>query len=509
MKIFSASFSPHDHNTYDGKYHYQAERFTRIKHNLPRQNENVYPLNGQHIEEDRSLWSDNGVTRKAWPGIEFYKQEYKPKNHEIFAFTTTIGGLQALSDFENPFPQECLDWKPEKLWDYKMIDNMYYIDHHQSHAAYAYLSSGYEESDILAIDGRGYNFNCIFIDKNKTIHDLSDKINIGSLWNYISQQIDFGYLGAGKVMGLSAYGNMDDRMYCLLEGLHQGLMTKDDFENSDIFPYENLAHCLQKYTEDLIIEHVYPLKTSNSICIAGGVAYNGYVNEMLYDNWDYVHVPPAAGDEGQALGTYMHADYNLNNNIHNPSVYSGKEFLWEGEEKADYKEIAQAIADGAIIGWFQGKSESGNRALGNRSILADPRRWDIKQVINSKIKMREDFRPFAPSVLEDYYQDYFLTKETSPYMSRIVKIKNADKARKVPGVVHIDGTSRIQTVNKNQNEKYYNLINEFYKITGVPMLLNTSFNCNEPIVETPEEAIETFNKTGLDLLIINDYILRK
>ena len=149
--------------------------------------------------------------------------------------------------------------------------------------------------------------------------------------------------------------------------------------------------------------------------------------------------------------------------------------------------------------------QSGNRALGNRSILADPRNADIKNIINSKIKLREDFRPFAPSVLEEHYNEYFDTNQPSPYMSRIMPVISDA----IPGVTHVDGIARIQTVTREFNERYYNLINEFYKITGVPMLLNTSFNCQEPIVETPENAIATFNKCGLDILVIGDYIVRK
>ena len=144
------------------------------------------------------------------------------------------------------------------------------------------------------------------------------------------------------------------------------------------------------------------------------VGYNGYMNELLNKTWDNVFVPPAPGDEGQSIGTYMHADYTLNNNVHIPDVYAGKEYDFVGNEKVDIKEVAQAIADGKIIGWFQGKSESGHRALGNRSILADPRNREIKDQINFSIKMREDFRPFAPSVLEEHYQDYFDTKTTKP-----------------------------------------------------------------------------------------------
>jgi carbamoyltransferase len=270
-------------------------------------------------------------------------------------------------------------------------------------------------------------------------------------------------------------------------------------------PKEDVAYTLQKFTEQLIEEYVFPLKTCNNLCVAGGVAYNGYVNEQFTTHWTNVHVPPAAGDEGQALGTYMHADYTQNNNVHVPSVYSGLEYNYVGKEKVDFKEVAQAISDGKIVGWFQGKSESGNRALGNRSILADPRNPKIKDIINSKIKLREDFRPFAPSVLEEHYKEYFDTNQSSPYMSRIMPVISDA----IPGVTHVDGTARIQTVTREFNERYYDLINEFYKITDVPMLLNTSFNCQEPIVETPEDAIATFNKCGLDILVIGDYIVRK
>ena len=229
------------------------------------------------------------------------------------------------------------------------------------------------------------------------------------------------------------------------------------------------------------------------------------MNEEFTKHYQNVFLPPAVGDEGQALGTYQHADYTINNNIHKTETFAGNEYNFEGDERVNYKVIAQSIADGKIVGWYQGKSESGNRALGNRSILADPRNPDIKDTINHTIKMREDFRPFAPVVLEEHYKEYFDTNSPSPYMSRICKVKSD----KVPGITHIDNTARIQTVNQKQNGKLYNLINEFYKITGIPMLLNTSFNRHEPIVETPEHAIRTFKRTALDLLVINDWIIRK
>ena len=507
MKIFSASFSPHDHNTYDGKWHNQRERYTRRKHNIP-WHYDAYPHNDT---AHKMNLDDNSAGKK------FYEEYWNPKNHDIYAFTTTVGGMNQIPSLQ--ILKNDINWWPKKLWDYKMLDdNLYYIDHHQSHAAYAYLLSEYEQSDILAIDGRGWKYNCIFIDKDKNIVDLSKEMNIGILWNFIAKELGFGNLGASKVMGLAAYGSYREDIHMIfdrywdndkkwkqnIKDIQNNIVLQEKIKQSGVKC--DIARTLQVATEEKIRDHVYPLKTCDNICVAGGVAYNGYVNEMLYENWSSVYVPPAAGDEGQSIGTYMHANYVLNKQIHKPSVYAGKEYSYEDGKKINLKEVAQAIADGKIIGWFQGKSESGHRALGNRSILADPRNPNIKDIINKEIKIREDFRPFAPSVLEEYYDKWFDTPEPSPYMSRIVKVK---KPKDVPGITHVDGTARIQTVNKKQNQKYYNLINEFYKITGVPMLLNTSFNCREPIVETPREAINTFNNTELDMVVINGRYLSK
>lgn len=496
MKIFSASYGPHDHNTYDGVWHNQVERHSRLKHNVPHHFDS-YP---HHSTADKMNQNDNSA------GQKFYNETFKPDNHEIFAYTTTIGGVQQIGDPN--FPKEFLKFKPYNLWDYARNGNQYYIDHHQSHAAYAFLSSGYKESDILAIDGRGWKFNCIFCDKNGDITDLSKDMSIGILWNYMAKQLGFGNLGASKLMGLAAYGRYKEDLHMILDIYWEtNILPKWRLANKDlsVYRHRDIAHTIQVATEERITDYVLKHKTSDNLCVAGGVGYNGYMNELLHKTWSNVFVPPAPGDEGQSIGTYMHADYTLNNNVHIPDVYAGKEYDFVGDEKVDIKEVAQALDDGKIVGWFQGKSESGHRALGNRSILADPRNPEIKDQINTFIKMREDFRPFAPSVLEEHYQDYFDTKSPSPYMSRIVKVKSD----RIPGVTHVDNTARIQTVNREQNEKFYDLINEFYKITGIPMLLNTSFNCQEPIVETPEEAIDTFNRTEMDLLIINDWIIRK
>ena len=502
--IFSIAVNIHDHNTYNGKWHNQVERHNRLKHNLN-------PLN----------------SHDTTPSREFFTNEFLPnynkslENDSVFSFTVSNLGQEFVRDMleDTLGDLKFIDFKPTNLWDHYQTENYYYIDHHQSHAAYAFLSSGYEESDILAIDGRGWQFNCIFVGKDGTITDLSSELSIGGLWNRLSQDIGFGYLGAGKTMGLSGFGKYNEEVKDMINQYLENPNHKLPKSAKDILSRvskEDVAYTLQHMTELLIEEYVYPLKTCDSICIAGGVSYNGYMNERFTKHYTNVHVPPAVGDEGQSLGTYMHADFMINKNIHLPSVYAGKEWIvddamFEGFDATEmsmdqiFIDVADAISKGSIVGWYQGKSESGNRALGNRSILADPRNPNIKNIINSTIKRREDFRPFAPSVLEDFYQDYFDTNQPSPYMSRIMPVTSDA----IPGVTHVDGTARIQTVTREMNETYYNLILEFYNITGIPMLLNTSFNCQSPVVETPVEAFNTFCNTELDILVINNWIIKK
>ena len=493
-KIFAVALNLHDHNTYNGVWHNQRERFTRFKHNLPY-------MADSYAHQELLNTGDYKLNN------EFVKDYFKKQEGAVLGFSMTVGGIRMCKDI---LPKEVLDYKPTHLWDHYFKDDIYFIDHHQAHATYAYINSGFEESDIVAIDGIGYKFRCIFIDRNKQIIDLSKELPIGWLWNHMSKLTGFGSLGASKLMGLVGYGSFSQYYYDVFETIFSGKITEKKqpmhkLINVEEYGREDLAFTLQKFTIDKIKEHIYPLKTCDNLCLAGGVIYNGYLNEEFTKHYENVYIPPAVGDEGQALGVYQHADYVLNKNKHKTETFAGREHEYIGNSIMNIEDVAQEIANGKIVGWFQGKSESGNRALGNRCILADPRNPKIKDIINHTIKKREDFRPFAPAVLEEHYQEYFDTNSPSPYMSRICKVKSD----KVPGITHRDNTARIQTVNKQFNEKFYNLINEFYKITGIPMLLNTSFNCHEPIVESPEDAIRTFKKTELDILVINNWIIRK
>lgn len=503
MNIYSVALNIHDHNTYDGQFHNQIERHNRVKHNLDRKNpHNPIP--------SRKFFLDHVL-----PQLQARDED------NVFALTVSNLGQEFVTELMNRYmpTTEFLEHRPHNLWQCYFKDNIYYIDHHQSHACYALLSSGWKESDILAIDGRGWKFSCVFMDRVGNITDLSGKIPIGGLWNRLAQDIGFNYLDAGKVMGLAGYGKYSYQAHAMIEAYLMNPNHKLPQWASTVIsliPKEDIAYTLQHVTIELIKKYVYPLKSCDKLCVAGGVAYNGYMNEELTKHYSEVHVPPAVGDEGQAIGTYMHAQYFLEDKIHNPSVYAGKEHrvdesVFDGlnYSKYDWDDlvniVAEGISRGKIVGWYQGKSESGNRALGNRSILADPRNPMIKDIINNKIKKREDFRPFAPSVLEEHYQQFFDTSQTSPYMSRIMPVKS----EAIPGVTHVDGSARIQTVNKEQNQKFYDVINAFYKKTDIPMLLNTSFNCQEPIVETPQDAVNTFKNTDLDLLVVGDYVAWK
>ena len=295
--------------------------------------------------------------------------------------------------------------------------------------------------------------------------------------------------------------------------------------------HENVAASMQAVLEEVYLHVVARLAERTgmpALCLAGGVALNAVANGMIRPTTSFedVYVQPAAGDSGTAVGA---AFYVWNQELGNPRgyvmdhAYTGPAYDDNDIESAVAEAgfafdrlpedrlcsvVAERIAAGDVVGWFQGRMEFGPRALGNRSIVADPRRHDMKDILNARIKQREPFRPFAPSILatstgEWYEQDY-----TSPFMVMVYKTR-ADKREVVPAINHVDDTGRVQTVEPHVNRRYWRLISEFEKISGVPILLNTSFNENEPIVTTPAEALETFAKTKMDLLVLGDYVVRR
>lgn len=383
----------------------------------------------------------------------------------------------------------------------------------------------------------------------------------GGAYRYFTYFCGFyGYRYAGKLMGLSAYGSNrnkyknieifelgeNGRVKCLVPDIDRlnspkvvedwlvskGVNVKPRLPHEPITEdVEDVAFLIQRELDKAFIHKVNYLVRQTGIknlCITGGVGLNAVTNRAILDNTEIenIFIQPSAGDSGQCLGNaYFGVSEFDSSNIKRKSisVYQGKEYSDEEIEKAlnsqvdkihfekvTFNELAhiasKKLSENKIIAWFQGRSEIGPRALGNRSILANPIHKDMKDTINARVKHREHFRPFAPSVLEEKASEWFDISIPAPYMIINAQVKQSEK---IPAVTHEDNSARLQTVNKQQNSRFYTLITEFEKITGVPVVLNTSFNDNEAIVENPADAVNTFLRTNIDYLFIGDYFVKK
>jgi carbamoyltransferase len=295
--------------------------------------------------------------------------------------------------------------------------------------------------------------------------------------------------------------------------------------------HEDIAASLQARLEEVsfhILNQLHQQTKTDRLCLAGGVAYNSVMNGKILLNTPFreLFVQPAAGDSGTALGVcyYIHnvilqqpRSFVMEHAYTGPEFSNGQihdvvrrsDFDWRELSDAELTQAAaQAVADGKIVGWFQGRMEFGPRALGNRSIVVDPRRAEMKDILNARIKKREPFRPFAPSILEERVGDYFEQTHGSPSMLMVYQVKK-DKQSIIPAVTHVDGSGRLQTVSRETNPRYYQLISDFEKLTNVPVVLNTSFNEDEPIVCTPEEAVNCFQRTRMDVLFLGNYMVQR
>jgi len=295
--------------------------------------------------------------------------------------------------------------------------------------------------------------------------------------------------------------------------------------------HKDLAASVQKLTEEIIFHIASDLRKRTKLpylCIAGGIAQNSVANGKIASacGFEKLYIPSAGHDAGISMGS---AFYIYNHVLNYPrgkpiwSAYTGSRFSneeietylksrnitykrYENEEL--YDKVTDRLIDAGVVGWFSGRAEFGPRALGARSIIADPRRNDAKELLNSKIKRRESFRPFAPSILKEYVSEYFEVIDEVPFMEKVFPIKK-EKQHKIPAVTHADGTGRLQTVDKDVSPRYYQLIETFRKKTGVPILLNTSFNENEPIVNSPEHALECFLRTSMDMLVLENCVVER
>ena len=315
------------------------------------------------------------------------------------------------------------------------------------------------------------------------------------------------------------------------------LLGKQRKKDEDLLQYhKDIAASTQKIFEEILIHIVNDLYEKNkneNLCISGGSGMNSVANGILFEKTKYnkIYIPPAPGDAGGSLGSAAYQINKINNSVtqFNDNPYLGPSYSDDAIKKDidDNMEtikknlidinkfdkfeklslnISKELSNGKIVGFFNGRMEWGPRALGNRSILADPRNANIREILNVKIKRREKFRPFAPSILEEETKSWFETEDKVPFMSKVFQVRN-EKKHLIPAVTHIDGTGRLQTVSKKYNPQFFNLINDFFKITNIPMLLNTSFNENEPVVCNPKEALDCFLRTKMDILVLGNYVL--
>lgn len=438
------------------------------------------------------------------------------------------------------------------------------VDHHLAHAASAFISSPFDEAAILSLDGIGSDgtSTLLAVGRGNSIRELRRvkfPHSLGAFYSVVTEYLGFyPTCDEGKVMGLAPFGT-DRYVEQFRRMIHLGpegtyKLNLSWFEHHrtgkhrvsrkfiDTFGpprpcmrapveqhYADIAYALQYTLEEtgLHIARWLQQKTGlTSLCVAGGVALNSVMNGriLLETPFTDFFAPPAASDAGTALGAALYAGACT---LKQPRrggnyIYLGPDFD-EAEIEAALRRsgltysrpddvarhAAAQIAEGNIIGWFQGRMECGPRALGNRSILADPRSHESKPRLNEKVKHREPFRPFAPSALEERAGEYFVSDYPSPVMLLVFDVLE-HKRHEVPAITHVDGTARVQTVSKDDNPTYWRLIKCFEELTGVPMVVNTSFNDNdEPIVCTPDDAIRCFLKTDLDGLAIGPFWVEK
>jgi carbamoyltransferase len=466
------------------------------------------------------------------------------------------------------------------------VDNkLFFSDHHLSHASSAYFPSPFDEAIILTLDGVGeWTTSSIYIGKDndiKKIKEITFPHSLGLLYSSFTYFCGFKVnSGEYKLMGLAPYGNpkykniiyehlidvLDDGSFNLNMNYfgycYKDRMINDKFiklfgisprkpEDEVTTIYMDIAASIQAVLEEIIekiIINTTKLTGIKNIAIAGGVGLNCVVNGKIVEKKivDNIWIQPASGDSGGAIGAALAFYYlglkekrNHKNAMHDTYLgpsYSNKyiskalkstEFNVERlDDSKLIKKVAILLANKKSIGWFSGRMEFGPRSLGNRSILADPRDKKMQKDLNLKIKFRESFRPFAPSVIESKSRDWFEINIKSPFMLLVSKVKsnkiikydnkaigfkllNLPKST-IPSVTHVDLTARLHTVSKKTNKRFYNLLTEFERITGVPILINTSFNIRgEPIVCSPEDAIKCFSGTNLDYLVIENFIVSK
>lgn len=526
----------------------EEERLSRLKH------DNRVPINAFNY-----CLKENNLTITDIDCIAFYENPYKKLNRQLWSAFSDISSKKRLNE-------TILKLDPTKVMrDIRDVlgygREIKFYDHHQSHAASSYFFSDFEESAFMTVDGVGEwataSFGFASADSIKISHSINYPNSVGLLYSTITSFLGFKVNDAEyKVMGLAPYGDpvYHELMLKLLEccSLKNFSLNHEffDFSNPnrmyteklvELFGFEprtpesklekkhfDLARSLQTLLEEILlgfVQDLYKLHPSKNLCMAGGVALNCVANGRIKREgpFENLFVQPAAGDSGAALGAAALAYSELSGKKYNQkliNVYLGPSYsnddiaeLLKGtpiKYKTDNTKdmimtSVERLSSGKVIGWFQGRLEFGPRALGSRSILADPRGPDMRDRINALVKKRESFRPFAPSVLFEKVCEHFDLDHESPYM---LETCNVCSPLDLPAITHVDNSARVQTVTKKCNGLYYTLIKEFEAKTGCPLLLNTSFNLrSEPIVCDPLDAIVCFIRSKLDVLVLGDFLI--
>ncbi len=464
-----------------------------------------------------------------------------------------------ISMLDHPGKMLEYDLSQSDRWEHATVSHRNF-EHHLTHAAAACFSSPFDHALCTILDGYGErsSFACFHYEGGKLTElskpDCVSWSSLGIFYSLLCEACGFSHLSGEewKVMGLAAYGQHDEFLYTMLremisvDGLNirfaapgrmaqlqTMLHTLRRKDGQPAIEFANLAYAGQKvFSETLfaILKNLHATGLSDNLVFGGGCALNSSANGKILTStpFEKMHVFCAPGDDGNAVGAAMlayHADHPDSERRAEPmSPYLGSEMssetlrnliafgrfgkLTQCVDDAP-KRAAALLASGKIIGWIQGRAEFGPRALGNRSILADPRSPSIKDKINATVKFREEFRPFAPAILHEFGSDYFHDYQESPYMERTLRFRDS-AAEKVPGVVHADLTGRLQTVKQHWNPRFHALVSEFFLLTDIPLLLNTSFNVmGKPIAHSVEDAIAVLFTSGLDALFIGDVLIEK
>jgi carbamoyltransferase len=431
------------------------------------------------------------------------------------------------------------------------------FSHHLTHAASGCFTSPFENAACMVVDGQGEGGSISYFayhDRRlRLVHRTRGAESLGLLYAFCTELCGFSAERGEywKVMGLAGYGKLDPEIHdafkrlVRVDGLRicypRGSAVRGWVRSMKRWARSATAPPLEAADLAFTTQYVYAevmnqllinfanLSISENLVLAGGCALNSSHNGQIVGRTGFtrLHVPSAPADDGSALGAALLAfrkdypDVEFGANVHSPylgSVVATRPLHALSTAKtpmairlgtAVSEQAARMLADGQILGWIQGRSEFGPRALGNRSILADPRQESMKSRINAAVKCREAFRPFAPAVLDEFGPEYFEDYQFSPYMERTFRVR-PQTAGAIPAVVHVDGTSRVQSVRREWNERFHDLIQTFQKLTGIPMLLNTSFNVmGKPIVHSVEDALALFYTSELDALVVEDYVITK